>query len=110
MDQQTDYTDASDAYDFLIDSGGQAESYSDFNRIFNNSFYFNNTFDANFSNTSIFPKSNIIETNISDIVNNSTGEYETEFDVITAVVSIILAFVILITIIGKRARAHSQFN
>lgn len=92
---------STDAYDFLIDSGGQAETFSDFNRIFNSSLYFNSTFDGNFSNTSIFPQSNIIETNISDTSNNTTTIDSTEFDVITAVVSIVLALVILITIIGE---------
>lgn len=94
-----------DAYDFLIDSGGQPETFSDFNSFFNNSFYFNSTFDGNFnfSNESIYPRSNIIEQNISDFVNvnNTNSTLSSEFDVITAVVSVVLAFVILITIIGK---------
>lgn len=90
----------SDAYDIFID-GRSPEKYlsPDFNKIFNNSFYFNGTFDENLNITSISTQSNIIPENSSEI-NNTTGEDVTEL-VIMAVTSIILGLVILITVIGK---------
>lgn len=89
-----------DAYDIFID-GRSPDTYlsPDFNKIFNNSFYFNGTFDGNLNSTSILTQSNIIHKNTSEI-NNSTGEDVTEL-VIMAVTSIILGLVILITVIGK---------
>lgn len=89
----------SDAYDIFID-GGNPDTYlsPDFNKIFNNSFYFNGSFDGN-SNSTILTQSNIIHKNTSDIGNNTTGEDVTEL-VIMAVTSIILGLVILITVIG----------
>lgn len=90
----------SDAYDIFID-GGNPDTYlsPDFNKIFNNSFYFNGSFDGNLNSTSILTQSNIIHKNTSDIGNNTTGEDVTEL-VIMAVTSIILGLVILITVIG----------
>lgn len=90
----------SDAYDIFID-GRSPDTYlsPDFNKIFNNSFYFNGSFDGNLNSTSILTQSNIIHKNTSEI-NNSTGEDVTEL-VIMAVTSIILGLVILITVIGK---------